>query len=109
MSKKTTKTEPAPKKRILQPVGPRVLVKRVEAEEKSPGGIILPENAKEKPLEGIVAAVGEGRKTEDGKLIPMSLETGDRVLFSPYGGQEVKIDGEVFTVLDEGHIIAILR
>ena len=90
----------------LQPLGDRLVVKPVEGEEKTKGGIILPDTAKEKPQEGKVLAVGPGRLTEDGKRIAMEVKVGDVVLYVKYGGTEVKIDGEELMVLREGDILA---
>jgi len=107
MTKKTT--ESTPKKRMLQPIGARVLIKRSQAEDMSKGGIIIPHAAKERPAEGIVVAVGEGRLRDDGTRSPIEVETGDRVLFHHFGGTEIKIDGEEFMVLEEGHLIGVMR
>ena len=78
----------------IRPLQDRVIVKRVEEEEKSKGGIIIPDTAKEKPMEGKVTAVGKGKLLEDGKIHPLDVKAGDRVLFAKYAGTEVKIDGE---------------
>lgn len=92
---------------MLQPLGDRVLVQPVEAEEKSPGGIILPETAQEAPREGEVIAVGEGRKLESGERAEMSVEEGDRVIYTEYGGTEVTIDGEEYLIVEEASILAV--
>ena len=92
----------------LRPLHDRILVKRVESEEKTAGGIIIPDTAKEKPSQGIVVAVGEGKRDEKGKRIPLDVKEGDRVLFSKYGGTEVKIGGEEHLVLREDDIQAIV-
>lgn len=92
---------------MLQPLGDRVLVKQVEAEEKSPGGIILPETAQEAPREGEVIAVGEGRMLESGERTEMSVEEGDRVIYTQYGGTEVTIDGEEYLIVEEHSILAV--
>ncbi|MFO7946041.1 MAG: co-chaperone GroES [Armatimonadota bacterium] len=92
---------------MLQPLGDRVLVKQVEAEEKSPGGIILPETAQEAPREGEVIAVGEGRMLDSGERSKMSVEEGDRVIYTQYGGTEVTIDGEEYLIVDENSILAV--
>lgn len=105
----TKKTETQPKKRMLQPIGARVLIKRSTPETVSKGGIIIPESAKERPAEGIVVAVGEGRLRDDGTRTPIEVETGDRVLFHHFGGTDIKVDGEEFTVLEEGHLIGVMR
>lgn len=90
----------------LQPLGDRLVVKPMESEEKTKGGIILPDTAKEKPQEGKVLAVGPGRLTEDGKRMAMEVKVGDVVLYVKYGGTEVKIDGEELMVLRESDILA---
>ncbi|MGD9118019.1 MAG: co-chaperone GroES [Dehalococcoidia bacterium] len=90
----------------LQPLGDRVVVKPMEGEEVTKGGIILPDTAKEKPQEGKVMAVGPGRLSEDGKRIAMEVKVGDVVLYVKYGGTEVKIDGEELMILSERDILA---
>jgi chaperonin GroES len=90
----------------LQPLGDRLVVKPMEGEEKTKGGIILPDTAKEKPQEGKVLAVGPGRLTEDGKRIAMEVKVGDVVLYVKYGGTEIKIEGEELMVLRESDILA---
>ena len=90
----------------LQPLGDRVVVKPIEGEEVTRGGIILPDTAKEKPQEGKVLAVGPGRLSEDGKRIAMEVKVGDVVLYVKYGGTEVKIDGEELMILSERDILA---
>ncbi len=84
-------------------LGYRVMVKP-EEEEKTPGGIVLPETAKEKPQKGIVVAVGDGKRTEDGKLIKPDVEVGDKVIFGKYAGHEVTIDGEEYIILDADQV-----
>lgn len=91
----------------LKPLGDRILIKRVEAEEKTKGGIVLPDTAKEKPREGVVLALGEGRALENGTRAPFTVKVNDRVLFSSYAGTEVKWDGEEFLVLNEDDIIGV--
>lgn len=93
----------------LKPLGDRILVKRVEAEERTKGGIVLPDTAKEKPREGMVLAVGEGRLLDDGTRAPFSVKVNDRVLFSSYAGTEVKWDGEEFLILSEDDIIGVFQ
>jgi len=93
----------------INPLADRVIVKAKEAEEKTKGGIILPDTAKEKPIEGTVIAVGAGRVTEDGKLIPMSVKVGDTVLYGKYSGTEVKIDGEEYLIMRESDIYGIVK
>jgi len=92
----------------IRPLGDRVLIERVEAEERSKGGIIIPDTAKEKPVEGRVVAVGEGRHTEDGKLVPMNVKEGDRVIYSKYAGTEVKIEGSEYLIMREDDILGIV-
>ncbi len=93
----------------LKPLGGRVIVEPIEQEEMTAGGIILPETAKEKPQEGKILAVGQGERDEDGKRIPMDVETGDRVLFAKYSGTEVKMDGKKLLILRESDILAVLE
>ncbi|HDH96431.1 MAG TPA: co-chaperone GroES [Proteobacteria bacterium] len=92
----------------IKPLGDRVLIERLEAEERSEGGIIIPDTAKEKPVEGRVIAVGEGRHTEDGKLVPMNVKEGDRVIYSKYAGTEVKIEGKEYLIMREDDILGIV-
>ncbi|MFO8080250.1 MAG: co-chaperone GroES [Armatimonadota bacterium] len=92
---------------MLQPLGARVLVQRLEAEEKSSGGIILPEAAQERPREGKVIAVGPGEIGEDGEPMGMSVEEGDVVIYASFGGTEVKIDGEEYLIINENDILAV--
>jgi len=93
----------------IQPLGSRVLVKRIEAEETTAGGIVLPDNAKEKPQEAKVIKLGTGGKDEDGKAIEFTVAEGDIVLISKYGGTEVKIGGEEHLILQESDILGIVR
>jgi chaperonin GroES len=86
----------------------RVLLKRVEEEQKTKGGIIIPDTAKEKPVEGKVVAVGKGRVGDDGKVTPLEVKAGDRVLFGKYSGTEVKIDGVEHLILREDDILAVI-
>jgi chaperonin GroES len=90
------------------PLHDRVVVKRIEAEEKSAGGIIIPDTAKEKPSQGEVIAVGPGGRDESGKLIPIEVSEGDRVLFGKWSGTEVKIDGEELLIMKESDIMGII-
>jgi len=92
----------------LRPLGDKVVVQLVELDDKSAGGIYLPDSAKKKPQEGKVIAVGGGRVLDNGERNKLSVKSGDRVLFSKYGGNEVTIDGEDYTILDEDQIYAIL-
>lgn len=92
----------------LKPLADRVILKVLEAEEKTASGIVLPDTAKEKPQQGKILAVGPGRHTEDGKLVPMSVKEGDTVLFAKYAGTEVKHKGDELLVLKESDILAVL-
>jgi chaperonin GroES len=92
----------------FRPLHDRVVVKRVEAEEKSKGGIIIPDTAKEKPQQGEVVAVGPGGRDENGKLIPMDLKAGDRVLFGKWSGTEVKLDSEELLIMKESDIMGVI-
>jgi chaperonin GroES len=93
----------------FKPMHDRVLVRRVEQEEKTSGGIIIPDTAKEKPIEGQVIAVGPGGRDETGKLIPIDVKTGDRVLFGKWSGTEVKIDGEELLIMKESDIMGVIE
>ena len=93
----------------VRPLHDRVIVKRVEEEEQTKGGIIIPDTAKEKPVEGKVVAVGDGKVQEDGKKTPLEVKAGDRVLFGKYAGTEIQIDGEENIIMKEDDIIAILE
>lgn len=93
----------------IRPLGDKVVVKVLEADEKTAGGIILPDSAKKKPTEGEVVAVGNGRVLDNGDHAPLTVQVGDRVLFSKYGGNEVTLDGKDFTILDEDQIYAIVK
>jgi chaperonin GroES len=92
----------------LRPLHDRVLVRRVEAEEKSAGGIIIPDTAKEKPQEGEVIAVGTGARADDGKVTPLDDKAGDKILFGKWSGTEVKIDGEDLIIMKESDILGIV-
>ena len=92
----------------IRPLHDRIIVKRTEEEEKTKGGIIIPDTAKEKPAEGKVIAVGEGRIKKDGTKIPLDVKVGDRILFSKYAGTEVKIDGEEHLMVREDDILAVV-
>src|SRR5437762_10722788 len=93
----------------FRPLHDRVLIRRVESEEKTTGGIIIPDTAKEKPMEGEVVAAGPGARGEDGKLQPMDVRTGDRVLFGKWSGTEVKLDGEELIIMKESDIMGVLQ
>ncbi|MBY0274643.1 co-chaperone GroES [Candidatus Binatia bacterium] len=93
----------------IRPLQDRVIVKRVAEEEKSKGGIIIPDTAKEKPQEGKVVAVGKGKVGEDGTVRPLDVKAGDRILFGKYSGTEIKIDGEEHLILREDDILGVLE
>ena len=93
----------------FRPLHDRVVVTRIDAENKTPGGIIIPDTAKEKPTEGEVIAVGPGGRDEAGKLIPIDLKKGDRVLFGKWSGTEVKIDGEELLIMKESDILGVIE
>src|SRR5467141_452721 len=92
----------------FRPLGDRVLVKRIKEEERTKGGIVIPDTAKEKPQEGKVVAVGKGKFNDDGKLIPLEVKAGDKILFGKYSGSEVKLDGEEHVIMREEDILGIL-
>jgi chaperonin GroES len=92
----------------FRPLHDRVLIKRLEGEEKSKGGIIIPDTAKEKPQEGKVVAVGPGGRDESGKLTPLDVKTGDRVLFGKWSGAEVKVDGDDLLIMKESDIMGVV-
>jgi chaperonin GroES len=92
----------------FRPLGDRVLVRRVEEEEKTKGGIIIPDTAKEKPQEGEVIAVGPGARDDSGKIQPLDVKTGDRILFGKWSGTEVKLDGEDLLIMKESDILGVL-
>lgn len=92
----------------IRPLGEKVLVQRLEAEDRTAGGIVLPDTAKEKPKRGTVLSIGDGRLLDTGKRQPLQVKKGDQVLFSSYAGTEVKVDGEEMIIMDEGDILAIL-
>jgi len=93
----------------LRPLQDRILVERVEETEKTKGGIIIPDTAKEKPAEGKVVAAGNGRIAEDGKVMPMDVKVGDKVLFSKYGGTEVKIDGNEYLIMRQDDVLGVIE
>ena len=92
----------------VRPLQDRILVKRVEEETKTKGGIIIPDSAKEKPQEGLVVAVGPGKISDDGKRVPPDVKAGDRVLFGKYSGTEIKIEGEEHLILREDDVVAVI-
>jgi chaperonin GroES len=93
----------------IRPLQDRILVKRIEEEEKTEGGIIIPDTAKEKPIEGKVIAVGKGKVSEDGKVMPLDLKKGDRILFGKYAGTEVKIEGEEHLIMREDDVLGVIE
>jgi chaperonin GroES len=93
----------------FRPLQDRVLIRRVEQEEKTAGGIIIPDTAKEKPMEGEVIAVGPGARSEDGKVHPLDVKPGDRVLFGKWSGTEIKIDGEDLIIMKESDIMGVIE
>jgi chaperonin GroES len=93
----------------IRPLGDRLLVQRIEEEEKSAGGIIIPDSAKEKPQEGKVVAVGKGKMLDDGKMVPLEVKAGDRILFGKYAGTEVKIEGEEHLIMREDDVLGIVE
>ena len=93
----------------LRPLHDRILVRRIDEEEKTKGGLIIPDTAKEKPQEGKVIAVGKGRVAEDGKLLPLDVHKGDRVLFAKYAGSEIEVGGDEHLIIREDDVLAVLE
>jgi chaperonin GroES len=93
----------------FRPLHDRVVVRRLDAEEKTAGGIIIPDTAKEKPMEGEIVAVGPGARDESGKLVPLDVKSGDRILFGKWSGTEVKLDGEELLIMKESDIMGIVE
>jgi chaperonin GroES len=93
----------------IRPLQDRIIVKRVQEEEKTKGGIIIPDTAKEKPIEGQVIAVGNGKVSDDGKVRPLDVKAGDRILFSKYAGTEIKLDGEEHLIMREDDILGVIE
>ena len=93
----------------IRPLQDRIIVKRVQEEEKTKGGIIIPDTAKEKPIEGQVIAVGNGKVSDDGKVRPLDVKAGDRILFSKYAGTEIKLDGEEHLIMREDEVLAVIE
>jgi len=93
----------------VRPLHDRILVERIDEEEKTASGIIIPDAAKEKPSQGKVIAVGNGRKTEDGKIIPLDVKEGDKILFGKYAGTEIKIEGKEYLMMREDEVFAIIE
>lgn len=93
----------------VKPLHDRILVKRLGEEEKTKGGIIIPDTAKEKPAQGEVVAAGSGRRTEDGKLISLEVKKGDKILFGKYSGTEIKVDGDDYLIMREDDVLGIIH
>ena len=93
----------------IRPLYDRVLVKRLSGEERTKGGLYIPETAKEKPAEGEVIAVGRGRRTEDGKIVEMDVKKGDHILFAKFSGNDIKIDGEEYLIMREDEVLGVLN
>jgi chaperonin GroES len=94
----------------IRPLHDRIVVKRIEQQESTTaGGLFIPDSAKEKPQEGQVVAVGNGKKTEDGKVIPLDVKAGDRILFGKYSGSDIKLDGEEYLIMREDEVLAVLE
>jgi len=93
----------------FRPLHDRILIKRIEAKEAVKGGIIIPDSAKEKPQEGEVIAVGNGRKTEEGKVVPLDVKAGDRILFGKYSGTEIKLDNQEYLIFKEEDVLGVVE
>ncbi|OQY01542.1 MAG: co-chaperone GroES [Desulfobacteraceae bacterium 4572_130] len=93
----------------LRPLQDRILVERVKEDEKTKGGIIIPDTAKEKPAEGKVVAIGNGKLTDDGKVLPIDLKVGDKILFSKYGGTDIKIDGKDYLIMRQDDVLGVIE
>ena len=93
----------------VRPLHDKILIKRIDAPQMTKGGIVIPDTVKEKPQEGKVIATGKGRILEDGKVVPLAVKKGDRILFGKYGGTEIKIEGEDYIILDENEVLAIIE
>jgi chaperonin GroES len=93
----------------IRPLHDRVVVKRLEEQENKIGGLFIPDSAKEKPQEGEVVAVGKGKRLEDGKVVPLDVQKGDRILFGKYSGSEIRIDGEEFMIMREDEVLGVLE
>lgn len=94
---------------MIRPLQDRIIVKRLDAEEQTVGGIYIPDTAKEKPQEGEVIAVGNGKRADNGEVQPLDLKKGDRILFSKYGGTDVKIDGEEYLIMREDDVLGVIE
>ena len=93
----------------IRPLYDRLVVKRIEEQETKVGGLFIPDSAKEKPQEGEVVAVGKGKRLEDGKVVPLDVQKGDRILFGKYSGSEIRIDGEEFMIMREDEVLGVLE
>jgi chaperonin GroES len=93
----------------IRPLYDRIVVKRIEEQETVKGGIIIPDTAKEKPQEGEVVAVGKGKRLEDGKVVPLDVQAGDRILFGKYSGSEIKVDGEEYLIMREDDVLGVIE
>ncbi len=93
----------------LKPLHDRILLRRVEEEERTQGGVIIPDTAKEKPMQGEIIAVGSGARSEDGRILPLDVKKGDRILFGKWSGTEIKIDGEELLIMKESDIMGVLQ
>ncbi|MBC5805374.1 MAG: co-chaperone GroES [Candidatus Eremiobacter antarcticus] len=93
----------------IKPLGDRVVIESIEQAPTSAGGVILPDTAKEKPQEGVILAVGPGRKTDKGELIPIELKVGDKVIYSKYSGSEIKLDGTEYLIISEKDVLAVVK
>jgi len=93
----------------IQPLGDRIVIEVLEAKEKTKGGIVLPDTAKEKPQEGKVVAVGKGRVTEDGKIVPLEVKVGDKILYGKYSGSEINIEDKEYLIIKEEDVLAIVK
>jgi len=93
----------------IRPLHDRIIIERIEEETRTAGGLIIPDSAKEKPFEGKVIAVGKGKKTEDGKVLPLDVKVGDRVLFGKYSGTEIKVDGNEYLMMREDDVLAVIE
>ena len=92
----------------IRPLYDRIVVKRIEEQETVRGGIVIPDSAKEKPQEGEVVAVGQGKRLEDGKLVPLDVKVGDRILFGKYSGSDIKLDGDEYMIMREDEVLGVL-
>ena len=93
----------------IRPLYDRIVVRRIEPSEQQQGGLFIPDSAKEKPQEGEVVAVGKGKRLEDGKVVPLDVQAGDRILFGKYSGSEIKVDGEEFLIMREDDVLGVIE